>query len=86
VIRFRLTRTPRPLLVLPPADDPDLPAPRPPKKLDTSPGAAESAERTEVLAGSGSTVGAGRSVEACGADLTLPSSAPLTRAAVKQDD
>jgi len=33
VIRFCLTRTPHPLPALPPADDPDLPAPRPPKKL-----------------------------------------------------
>ena len=32
VTRFRFTRTPLPLLVLPSADDPDLPAPRPPKK------------------------------------------------------
>lgn len=38
MIRFRLTRTPRPLLALPPADDPDLPAPRPPNKLAASPG------------------------------------------------
>ena len=33
MIRFRLTRTPHPLPALPPADDPDLPAPRPPQQL-----------------------------------------------------
>ena len=41
MIRFRLTHTPHPLLARPPADDPDLPAPRPPKQHGRTTGTAE---------------------------------------------